>query len=165
MINVNVEDATDTYSKTCVISLQLFTCFFSLSWIIKFCLLNKKKVKWICNYFMFKYTKASLLKVVSSTCLSLSKIAASLVKSSPMVHHRTYAWNHGCSNSCEKLFFRTGSAHFAKVRHKCVWMDWETILLGNQLMIILYNDILHLEMNIGLGYEKCKYDINREVFC
>jgi len=31
MLNESVEDITDTYSKNCVISLELFICFFSLS--------------------------------------------------------------------------------------------------------------------------------------
>lgn len=94
MINVCAEDATDTYSKNCVTPPQLFTCFFSLA-------------LWICNYFMFKYTKASLLKVVSSACLALPKAAASLIIAcdSEAPHHRTCAWKHGTSISCVKLYF------------------------------------------------------------
>lgn len=115
MIYVSVEDVTDTYSRNCVISLQLFACFFFLSPVTW----NKKKVKLICNYFTFKYIKAYLLKVVFSASLSLSKASAKFGIVSTCdpeaPHHRPCAWKHRCAISCVKLLLRTGSVHFAKV--------------------------------------------------
>lgn len=87
---------------------------FSLQWYE-----TKKKVKLICNYFTFKYIEASLLKVVFSASLSLSKASAKfgiISTCDPEApHHRPCAWKHRCAISCVKLLLRTGSVHFAKV--------------------------------------------------
>lgn len=123
MVNGVVENVTDTFSKNCVMPLQLLTCLLSL---FLRAIWNKKRAKLICNYFIFWYTKASMLKVFSWFNLTIKSCCK------VWYHHKyqTCAWKHGWANSYVKLYFSGLGLHNFLSRHEFVWMD--SVFLVNQ---------------------------------
>lgn len=135
MVSGIVENVTDTFSRSCVMSIQLLTYLFFL------CLQRyetKRKLNWFIYYlfiyyFIFWYTTPPLLKVVSWAYLptkSCCKVWYCLWFGSAT--SQNIAWKHGWANSYVKLYFSELGLHNFLSRHKFVWMDWDSTFLGNQ---------------------------------